>query len=265
MHAPLRSTRLRVRDAMIKTSEDHYADFLGPIYTWMIGDIDDALTRSGAELDALAGPSKTGGAAVDLGAGFGLHALPLARRGYSVVAIDSCERLLQELAARTGTLPIRTVVANLLGFRAHVTTQVDVIVCMGDTLTHLPNQSSVASLFEDVAASLNHGGLFVATFRDYVSAPLQGDARFILVRSDENRILTCFLEYSDKTVLVHDVLHERVATNWQLRVSSYAKLRLAPEWVVKALTSHGFSVRREVGPSGMVRVVAATATHASSY
>src|ERR1700733_2125735 len=256
MHAPLRSTRLRVRDAMIKTSEDHYADFLGPIYTWMIGDIDDALARSGAELDALAVPSKTGGAAVDLGAGFGLHALPLARRGYSVVAIDSCERLLQELAARTGTLPIRTVVANLLGFRAHVTTQVDVIVCMGDTLTHLPNQSSVASLFEDVAASLSHGGLFVATFRDYVSTPLQGDARFILVRSDAERILTCFLEYADTTVPVHDLLHQREGGSWRLRVSSYSKLRLSPQWVVERLSYLGLSVLRDAAPGGMIRITA---------
>jgi 2-polyprenyl-3-methyl-5-hydroxy-6-metoxy-1,4-benzoquinol methylase len=242
--------------AMVRTIEDHYANLLGPIYTWMIGDIDDALARSGAELDALPLPSKIGGMAVDLGAGFGLHALPLARRGYSVVAIDSCEPLLQELAARRGTLPIRTVVADLIGFRAHVAMQVDVIVCMGDTLTHLPNQSTVASLFKEVAASLNQGGLFAATFRDYVSAPLQGDARFILVRSDDERILTCFLEYADTTVTVHDMLHQREAGSWRLRVSSYPKLRLAPQWVVEQLTSLGLSVRRDITPGGMVRIAA---------
>jgi hypothetical protein len=38
---------------------------------------------------------------------------------------------------------------------------------MGDTLTHLPDQSCVESLFASVAASLNPGGLFVTTFRDY--------------------------------------------------------------------------------------------------
>jgi 2-polyprenyl-3-methyl-5-hydroxy-6-metoxy-1,4-benzoquinol methylase len=242
--------------AMVKTIEDHYANLLGPVYTWMIGDIDDALARSGAELDALPLPSKIGGMAVDLGAGFGLHALPLARRGFSVVAIDSCEPLLQELAARKGTLPIRTVVADLQGFRAHIATQVDVIVCMGDTLTHLPKQSSVASLFKDVAASLNPGGLFTATFRDYVSAPLQGDARFILVRSDHERLLTCFLEYADTTVTVHDMLHQREAGSWRLRVSSYSKLRLAPQWVVEQLSSLGMSVRRDTAPGGMVRIAA---------
>jgi SAM-dependent methyltransferase len=222
----------------------------------MVGDVDAAQSRSDAEIDALPLPSKPAGTAVDLGAGFGLHSLPLARRGFKVVAIDSYEPLLQELVSRKGALPIRTVNADLLTFRAHVVEPVDVIVCMGDTLPHLPNHSSVESLLGDVAASLSPGGLFVATFRDYVSTPLQGDGRFIPVRSDERRILTCFLEYADTTVTVHDLLHQLEGGSWRLHVSSYAKLRLAPKWVVELLSSRGLSVRRDVAPGGMIRIAA---------
>ena len=218
----------------------------------MVGDVEAATARADAELEAIGLPSNAAGTAVDLGAGFGTHSLPLARRGYKVIAVDSYEPLLQELRSRAGSLAIRTVNADLLDFRPYVAQPVDVILCMGDTLTHLPDAASLESLFAAVAAALVPGGLFVATFRDYVSTPLQGNGRFILVRGDENRILTCFLEYSDTTVRVHDVLHERAAGNWQLRLSSYPKLRLAPEWVMKALASHGFSVRREAGLSGMV-------------
>ena len=241
---------------MAKTVDDHYTDHLGPVYTWMIGDMDAAFSRSDAELDALPLPSKVGGTAVDLGAGFGLHAIPLARRGFRVVAIDSYDPLLKELELRKGSLPIRTVNADLLAFRAHIDEAIDVIVCMGDTLTHLPNLSCVESLFGDVAASLSPGGLFAATFRDYVSAPLQGDARFILVRSDAQRILTCFLEYADTTVTVHDLLHQREGGAWRLRASSYPKLRLSPEWVVEHLSSLGLSVRRDTAPAGMIRITA---------
>jgi 2-polyprenyl-3-methyl-5-hydroxy-6-metoxy-1,4-benzoquinol methylase len=241
---------------MTTTAVDHYDEHLGPFYLWMVGDLDAAFRRSGAELDALQLPSGIGGAAVDLGAGFGLHALPLARRGLSVVAIDTCEPLLKELAARRGSLPIRIVNADLLGFRAHVETPVDVIVCMGDTLTHLPNHSNVASLLEDAASSLNPGGVFVTTFRDYVSTPLQGDARFIPVRGDEERILTCFLEYAETTVTVHDLLHRREGAAWRLRVSSYPKLRLAPGWVAERLSSLGLAVRRDATSGGMIRIAA---------
>jgi SAM-dependent methyltransferase len=235
---------------------DHYDKLLGPVYSWMVGDLQAALARADGELAAIGLPPHATGNAVDLGAGFGMHTVPLARRGYNVVAIDSYEPLLQQLKASTGSLPVRTVVGDLLRFREHVAQPADVILCMGDTLTHLPDAASVDSLFSTLAAALVPSGIFVATFRDYASAPLQKEYRFLLVRGDENRILTCFLEYADTTVRVHDMLHERSAGNWQLRLSSYPKLRLAPEWVAKVLASHGFSVRRESGLSGMVRVVA---------
>jgi SAM-dependent methyltransferase len=241
---------------MVKKVADHYADHLGPIYTWMAGDIDAAFTRSSAELDALPLPSKTGGIAVDLGAGFGLHAIPLARRGFSVVAIDTYDPLLKDLEARAGLLTVRTVNADLLDFRAHITAPVDVIACMGDTLTHLPDQPSVEALFAAVAGSLTPGGLFVATFRDYVSAPLQGDARFILVRSDEQRILTCFLELGDTAVIVHDLLQVREAGSWRLRVSSYPKLRLSPQWAVEHLNALGLTAVRDTVAGGMIRITA---------
>jgi hypothetical protein len=241
---------------MVNKVADHYADHLGPIYTWMVGDMDAAFSRSDAELDSLPLPLKAGAIAVDLGAGFGLHAVPLARRGFSVLAIDTYDPLLKDLAARAGTLAIRTVNADLLDFRAHIAAPVDVIACMGDTLTHLPDQSGVQALFAAVAASLNPGGLFVATFRDYASAPLQGDARFILVRGDEQRILTCFLDYGEGTVIVHDLLHQREGGSWRLRVSSYPKLRLSPQWAVDELNAQGLTATRDSVAGGMIRIIA---------
>ena len=160
------------------------------------------------------------------------------------------------LEIRASFLPVRTVVADVLDFRSHVAQPADVILCMGDTLTHLPDIASVESLFTAVAASLSPGGVFAATFRDYASTTLQGSDRFILVRADEQRILTCFLEYSDKTVHVHDVLHDRIGGMWKQRVSSYPKLRLALESVARSLAARGLVVRREAGLGGMVRVVA---------
>ncbi|SFL97089.1 class I SAM-dependent methyltransferase [Rugamonas rubra] len=241
---------------MVSPVRDHYEKLLGPVYSWMVGDIDAAMSRADAELEAIGIPANGTGIAVDLGAGFGMHSVPLARRGYQVTAVDTYEPLLSELEAHAGSLPIRTVNANLLEFKSHVPQPAAVILCMGDTLTHLPDTASVEALFKAISATLVPGGLFAVTFRDYASAALKGDGRFILVRSDENRILTCFLEYGETRVQVHDVLHERDGGQWHLRLSNYPKLRLSPEWVVTALASLGFNVRREPGLGGMVRVIA---------
>lgn len=234
----------------------HYESHLGPIYSWMLGDLDAAFARGAAEVDELKLGIAAGALAVDLGAGLGLHALPLARCGFKVTAIDSCQVLLDELRVRGAGLPIIAHNADLLDFRSHIQEKPAVILCMGDTLTHLPSTRAVDSLFESVADSLASGGVFATTFRDYATKTLEGDARFIPVRADEHRILTCFLEYAEQHVTVHDVLNSKEQGRWRQSVSSYPKLRLAPEWVATKLSRLGFSVRREAAANGMVRIVA---------
>lgn len=237
------------------TSATHYKTHLGPVYSWMLGDLAAAFARGAREIEDLPLPAGRG-VAVDLGAGLGLHSLALAKRGFDVVAFDNCEMLLDELRARGGSAPIVIHNADLVEFRRFVSGQAQVIVCMGDTLTHLPALSAVDSLLAAVAAALARGGVFAATFRDYATVELAGDQRFILVRADADRIMTCFLEYQDHQVMVHDLLYERSDGRWHQSVSSYPKLRLAPEWVASKLGELGCSVKRDATPNGMTRIVA---------
>jgi SAM-dependent methyltransferase len=222
----------------------------------MAGGVDAAVARGESEIAAILPDLSAGGSAVDLGAGFGMHAIPLGRRGCAVLAVDSCSLLLEQLMRQSTGLPVKAVVGEILSFRRYMDSGTDAILCMGDTLTHLPDTASVLQLFALAAESLRPGGKFIATFRDYTS-PLVGPARFIPVKSDADRIMTCFLEYAPGTVDVHDIIHERTGSNWQQQVSVYRKLRLAPHWVAAALEKRGFSVRTEPGLAGMVRVVAA--------
>jgi len=243
------------------TVAEHYSTHLAPVYTWMAGGMHAAIARGESEIAAVLADLPAGASAVDLGAGFGMHAIPLGRRGCSVLAVDSCPLLLAQLMTHSTGLPVRGVMDEMLSFRRHMdsTTHAllcDAILCMGDTLTHLPDTASVLQLFTLAAASLRPGGRFIATFRDY-TVPLVGQARFIPVRSDADRIMTCFLEYAPGTVDVSDIIHERTGSHWQQQVSVYRKLRLAPGWVSAALEERGLSVRAEPGLAGMIRIVAA--------
>ncbi len=234
---------------------EHYDNHLAPIYTWMAGGVEAAIARGRAEVQAVCPRAAPSRRAVDLGAGFGMHAIPLADIGYSVLAIDSSGALLDVLKTQAGTRTIVTVQDDLRAFGKHLDAPAALFMCMGDTLTHLPDRPSVVRLFADVAQTLVEDGLFVVTFRDY-SSTIVGPQRFIPVRSDSNRILTCFLEYEDDTVMVHDVVHERDGAEWRQRVSAYRKLRLSPEWTIRALEAAGLDVVREQGLAGMVRLIA---------
>lgn len=237
------------------TVTEHYASHLAPIYVWMAGGAEAALQAGAAEIEALNLPSPPSAVVVDLGAGFGMHSIPLAGRGARVIAIDSSDELLHTLTELGGSLPITAINDDLLEFRRHITEPPSAILCMGDTVTHLPEFGGVESLIENAAAALRRDGIFALSFRDY-SVPLVGDQRFIPVRNDDARILTCFLEYEPEAVVVHDILHERTPNGWQTRVSHYRKLRLQPERLIATLQSRGFDVRREAGMRGMVRLVA---------
>lgn len=237
------------------SAKEHYEELLGAVYTWSTGGMDAAVARGESELEALGAAPGATSIAVDLGAGFGMHAIPLARRGFEVIAIDSSQALLGELKRARGGHSIRAIDDDLLAFRRHLSGPVDLILCMGDTLTHIASREEVETLVAGAAAALAPGGRFVASFRDY-SAPLEGTARFIPVRADADRIMTCFLEYGPEHVTVHDFLNERRDGQWRFAVSAYRKLRLAPDWVVGRLEGHGLATYREPGLSGMVRVVA---------
>ena len=233
----------------------HYDGHLGPVYAWMVGGIAPALERGAAELEALGVRPSKAGVAVDLGAGFGMHSVPLARRGYEVVAIDSSAVMVEDLVRQAEGLRVRAICDDLLSFPRHLSTKAELILCMGDTLTHLPDEEYVQRLLVTVREWLAEDGCFVMTLRDY-SAPLVGNDRFIPVRSDEHRIFVCFLEYSDTRVRISDILHEREGSQWKMRVSSYDKLRILPAWLNDRLRQAGFAVARDANASGMLRFVA---------
>jgi SAM-dependent methyltransferase len=236
-------------------AEQHYADLLAEQYTWMLGGDMNPVADGQAELLRNLG-LRPGPLAVDLGAGSGAQSLALQRLGFgSVLAVDTSKALLDELLAYAGPgSPIRTVHADIRTALPEVTEPgtVNTIVCMGDTLPHLPQLSDVVALLENIADALVDGGELVITYRD-LTVELEGTARFLPVRTTEDRILTCFLEYvSEETVMVHDLLHVREDGEWSLRTGSYPKLRIGGGWLADQCRTAGLTVRHDaVGPRGM--------------
>ncbi len=236
----------------MSTAREHYEGLLAPIYVWMAGGLEAALAAGAADVQSLAPGA---GLAIDLGAGFGMHAIPLARAGYDVLAIDSSPQLLDVLRTNSTGLAVHALEADLLDFARHVEREAELIVCLGDTLTHLAEPAQVKRVFRDAARTLRPGGGLVLTFRDY-GHPASGAARFIPVRSDANRILTCFLEALPEHMLVHDIVHEREASAWRMKVGSYRKLRLPPVRVEAMLREAGLEPATEPGPRGMIKITA---------
>ena len=174
---------------------------------------------------------------------------------YGGIAVDFDPKLLDELKNNAGTLAIETVQDDLINFDKHTTDKAELIVCMSDTLIHLESKDMVLSLFKKVFAALEETGRFIITFRDMSSELTELD-RFIPVKSDQDIIFTCFLEYEPETVKVHDIIYKRDKEEWRLNKSFYRKLRLSEVWVVDQLSSAGFTHIQSTIDSGFVTVIA---------
>ncbi len=239
----------------MNSSEQHYAGHLASYYSWSVGGAPAAIARAEAELTALGVELSYGARVLDLGAGFGAHAIALARRGARVTAVDTSSDLLEELHELAEGLEVTTVAADIVAWIEEATDSFDAVLCMGDTLTHLASSEHARRLLEAAAARLAPRGTLLVTLRDYTRAELGSDFH-VVVRSEPERIATCVVEHRPEGVLVRDLLHEYVDSNWHVRTSRYVKLRLAPLELSRWLEGSGLSLHVTDTAAGMVALKA---------
>ncbi len=252
-------------DVSTVASLDHYETLLAEVYDWMQGGWDHKVEQSRTLFETLSiKPSSPGAVAIDLGAGTGYQAIPLAELGFVVTAVDASATMLDQLRDRAGQSglsgEVTVVEADICRYATELDGAAEVVVCMGDTLTHLPSAAAVGDLIADLHRGQAPGGRIVLGFRDG-SQPLIGDGRFIPVRSDEDRVFTCFIEEIDESsVRVHDVVHQRSDGGFVQHVSSYIKIRLSTGGVAEQLLKAGYLEQETALIAGMTIISATKAS-----
>jgi hypothetical protein len=80
---------------------------------------------------------------------------------------------------------------------------------------------------------------------------LNDQQRFIPVKSDENRILTCILDYETEKVKVTDLLLEKTKNGWNQKVSSYRKVRIKPKEILEMIENNRMKITFNESIHGM--------------
>lgn len=235
--------------------EDHYRNLLADHYTWMCGGIDHRMAENRQFFESLSLGAKPQSKALDLGCGSGFQTLALASMGFPVVAIDSSPQLIDELHARSANTNVVTIVGDMRDASLYTERgPFDLAVCMGDTIVHLPCLEDVTACLQSVYRNMNQGGTLVLGFRD-LSIELQGIDRVIPVKLDEDKLMSTFLEYEPNHVVVNDMIFVRTNGAWAMQKSSYRKLRLAANQVVRLLEQIGFHEIQTSTKRGFVTIV----------
>ena len=220
---------------------DHYENHLADDYSWLFGGIKVKTEENRIFFESHSIIPRSSGIAVDLGCGSGFQSIPLANIGFDVNAIDSSGKLLRELNNNSEGLTIKTIKDDILNFQNHLTKKIELVICMGDTITHIDSKEKIKNLFHNVSKTLENNGRFILTLRDLMHELTELD-RFIPVKSDGSKIFTCFLEYQKETVKVHDIIYERIENGWNQKKSFYKKTRVPFNWAKEELEKEGFVI-----------------------
>lgn len=222
------------------TAKEHYDNHLAHFYEWMAGDFAMKQTEQQDFFDRNGIKPLQNKIAIDLGSGHGLQSLALAKLGFQVRAIDFNRQLLDSLYLRGKEFEIKVFLQDLLR-EENFKEQGGLIVCMGDTIAHLESLNEIQLLIEQCFKCLIVNGKLILSYRDYGNE-LTDMQRFIPVKSDEDKILTCFLEYFENKVRVTDLFHERINGQWVQRVSSYLKVRITNQMIEHLINQTGFKI-----------------------
>ena len=234
---------------------EHYQNHLANYYAWILGNTSVKIKENRKFFSDHDIQPIRSGLAFDLGAGCGFQSVPLAQLGFRVVAIDLSTKLLAQLKQNAKKLSIETICDDLSNFTHYDRGRIELVVCMGDTLTHLESFERVRALFDKVYSAVKSGGRLVLSFRD-LTVELRELDRFIAVKSDDHTIFTCFLEYEKDTVKVHDIIYEKKSPQWTLKKSFFRKLRISPDWTRNYLQSIGFTLEFDDEENGMATIIA---------
>jgi len=230
--------------------EEHYRSLLAVRYTWMMGGLESCLASARELLESAGALEAGGGTALDLGCGPGFHARALAASGMRVIAVDNSEALLRELAevcAGLDVVPVRAELSDLERYASYG--PFSLILCVGDTLTHLRSLYAVDELIDDLSRSLAPGGLLMLEFREQPK-DLSGQDAVLTLRAERDRIMQCVLHFEPECVWVTDVVHEWTDGKWRVMKSSYPKLRLSAARIVARAAAAGLRVRSDTIRAG---------------
>ena len=93
---------------------------------------------------------------VDYGAGTGRLAIPLARLGFDVTAVDPAPAMLSRIAEKAPELPIRRKHRTMASFRSE--RRFDLALCVFSVVAHFLDQSALTASCDAVASVLRPGG-----------------------------------------------------------------------------------------------------------
>jgi|SRR5690554_5288149 len=121
---------------------------------------------------------------LDCACGTGLQSIGLAKAGFDVTGSDLSDKMLEiarENAKKEDINSIKFFQSDFREVRNKVNKNFDAVICMGNSIPHLKQNSEILKAFKNIYDCLNKGGIAVFDIRNYDSM-LENKPRFLPMR-----------------------------------------------------------------------------------
>ncbi len=186
---------------------------------------------------------------LDAACGTGMHTLALAQLGYRTAGADLSRGMIERARSNARAAGV-TVHFEAAGFEhlAHTFGQkaFDAILCLGNSLPHILEPSSLAATLEDFAACLRPGGLLLLQNRNFDAVLTRRERWMEPQAHGENDSEWLFLRFydfdTDGLLSFHMVTLQRQGTNpWSQQVTTTRLYPLRQTELVDTLGRAGFT------------------------
>lgn len=147
-----------------------FYDDIAEYYDLVYVDWESSMQRHGDAIAAMLGSALGPHARVlDVSAGIGTQALPLAALGYDVVARDLSQGAIGRLRreAKSRGLTIDAAPCDMRDVSSSVDGQFDAVISFDNSIPHLLNDTEIAETFRSLAGLLRPQGVLLISVRDY--------------------------------------------------------------------------------------------------
>lgn len=192
---------------------------------------------------------RAGGPILELGAGTGRIAIPLAQAGFTVTGLDLCAPMLAHAKAKSGALPIRWVAGDSTHFE--LGQQYGLIFIAGHGFQAFLSEAALDGLLRSVRRHLRPGGLFAFDTRNPAPVHLEADLVetdwFAYQHPERGQVRVSGYQVYDAATQIQTWTTFR---RWGDHHESQSQIQLryaAPAALEALLAAHGFAVLERYG------------------
>jgi glycine/sarcosine N-methyltransferase len=144
---------------------------------------------------------------LDIAAGTGNQALLLADNGYNVTATDSSEDRIRKMEEKSlaNDIPIQTLLVDMENIQT-ITSTFDVIVCIGNSLSHLTNLNAINETVKDVAKLLESDGTFIVQIVNFDRVIEEKIHSLPIIQKPNGLTFERTYEFQQEQILFHGTL-----------------------------------------------------------